>query len=72
MTQTENTTESRKGKHLNYQERLKIEAWKQLEKPLSNREIASKLGRVPQTIHTEIKDGYVRQIRRQVQNGKKL
>ncbi|MCB5955546.1 IS30 family transposase [Enterococcus sp. CWB-B31] len=70
MTQTENTTESRKGKHLNYQERLKIEAWKQLDKPLSNREIARKLGRVPQTIHTEIKDGYVRQIRRQVQNGK--
>lgn len=70
MTQIENTTESRKGKHLNYQERLKIEAWKQVNKPLSNREIARKLGRVPQTINTEIKDGQVRQIRRQVQNGK--
>lgn len=70
MTQTENTTESRQGKHLSYEERLKIEAWKHLDQPLSNREMARRLGRAPQTIHTEVKDGRVRQIRRQVQNGK--
>lgn len=28
MTQTENTTFLRKGKHLDYEERNKIEAWK--------------------------------------------
>jgi IS30 family transposase len=70
MTQTENTTQSREGKHLNRNERDKIEAWKQLDTPLSNRQIAKKLGRANQTIHTEIKDGTVRQIKRQVQNGK--
>ncbi|MGM0269302.1 hypothetical protein IGJ89_001187 [Enterococcus sp. AZ096] len=43
MTQTANTTESRKGKHLD---------------------------RSHQTINTEIKDGTVRQIKRQIQNGK--
>ncbi|MGM0123769.1 hypothetical protein IGI37_001143 [Enterococcus sp. AZ194] len=37
---------------------------------MSNREIAKQLGRAPQTIHTEIKDGLARQIRRQKQNGK--
>lgn len=69
MTQTENTTESRKGKHLDQEERNKIEAWKQLDTPLSNRQIAKKLDRSNQTIHTEIKDGTVRQIKRQIQNG---
>lgn len=70
MTQTENTILSRKGKHLNYEERMKIELWKQLDKPFSNRTIAKMLDRAPQTINTEIKDGTVRQIKRQVQNGK--
>lgn len=70
MTQTENTTFLRKGKHLDYEERNKIEAWKQIDRPLSNRAIAKLLGRAPQTIHSEVKDGTVRQIRRQVQNGK--
>lgn len=71
MTQTENTTFLRKGKHLDYEERNKIEAWKQLDQPLfSNRSIAKLLVRAPQTIHSEVKDGTVRQIRRQVQNGK--
>ena len=70
MTQTENTTFLRKGKHLDYEERNKIEAWKQIDRPLSNRAIAKLLGRAPQTIHSEVKDGTVRQIRRHVQNGK--
>ncbi|MCS5464574.1 hypothetical protein NWO25_06745 [Enterococcus lactis] len=43
---------------------------KQIDRPLSNRAIAKLLGRAPQTIHSEVKDGTVRQIRRQVQNGK--
>src|SRR5699024_6325963 len=36
----------------------------------SNRAIAARLGRAPQTINNEIKRGTVRQIRRQKQNGK--
>ena len=52
MTQTENTTFLRKGKHLDYEERNKIEAWKQIDRPLSNRAIAKLLGRAPQTIHS--------------------
>ena len=70
MTQTEITTFLRKGKHLDYEERNKIEAWKQLDKQLSNRAIAKLLVRAPQTIDSEVKEGTVRQIRCQVQNGK--
>lgn len=70
MTQIENTTISRTGLHLNWEERNKIHAWKQLEQPLSNRAIAKLLGRAPQTINTEIKDGTVRQIKRQTHHGK--
>lgn len=70
MTQLENTTVSRKGKHLNFAERLKIEAWKSQDEPLSNNRIAKLLGRARQTIHTEIKDGTIRQIRHQKQRGK--
>lgn len=44
MTQLENTTVSRKGKHLNFEERLKIEAWKSQDEPLSNNRIAKLLG----------------------------
>lgn len=49
MTQIENTTVLRKGEHLDYEERTKIEAWKLLEPPLSNRAIAKLLGRAHQT-----------------------
>lgn len=70
MTYQNTTTTSRKGKHLSYEERCQIEAYKKLEKPLSNRAIARLLGRAPQTIHQEIKDGTVRQIRRQKSHGK--
>ena len=48
-----------KGKHLTIDSRRLIERWKKEGK--SNREIASLLGKVPQTIHTEIKRGTVRQ-----------
>ena len=48
-----------KGKHLTIDSRCLIERWKKEGK--SNREIASLLGKAPQTIHTEIKRGTVRQ-----------
>ncbi|CTK56999.1 putative IS1239 transposase [Streptococcus pneumoniae] len=47
-----------KGKHLTIDSRRLIERWKKEGK--SNREIASLLGKAPQTIHTEIKYGTVR------------
>ncbi|MDS8385541.1 helix-turn-helix domain-containing protein, partial [Streptococcus pneumoniae] len=40
-----------KGKHLTIDSRCLIERWKKEGK--SNREIASLLGKAPQTIHTE-------------------
>ncbi|VIS71962.1 IS1239 transposase [Streptococcus pneumoniae] len=48
-----------KAKHLTIDSRRLIERWKKEGK--SNREIASLLGKAPQTIHTEIKRGTVRQ-----------
>ena len=48
-----------KGKHLTIDSRRLIERWKKEGK--SNREIASLLGKAPQTIHTEIKRGTVLQ-----------
>ena len=47
-----------KGKHLTIDSRRLIERWKKEGK--SNREIASLLGKAPQTIHIEIKRGTVR------------
>ncbi|CGF14160.1 IS1239 transposase [Streptococcus pneumoniae] len=47
-----------KAKHLTIDSRRLIERWKKEGK--SNREIASLLGKAPQTIHTEIKRGTVR------------
>lgn len=47
-----------KGKHLTEPERQLIERWHNKEK-LSNREIAYRLGRVPQMIHNEIQRGGV-------------
>ena len=47
-----------KAKHLTIDSRRLIERWK---KRKSNREIASLLGKAPQTIHTEIKRGTVLQ-----------
>ncbi|VPA88997.1 IS1239 transposase [Streptococcus pneumoniae] len=48
-----------KAKHLTIDSRRLIERWKKEGK--SNREIASLLGKAPQTIHTEIKRRTVRQ-----------
>ncbi|WP_156470229.1 helix-turn-helix domain-containing protein, partial [Pseudolactococcus raffinolactis] len=45
-----------KGKHLTESERLLIERWHNKEK-ISNREIAYRLGKSPQTIHNEIQRG---------------
>ncbi len=46
-----------KAKHLTIDSRRLIERWKKEGK--SNREIASLLGKAPQTIHNEIKRGTV-------------
>ena len=48
-----------KGKHLTIADRRLIERWKQEGK--SNREIAGLLGKSPQTINNEIKQGLVLQ-----------
>ena len=48
-----------KSKHLTIHSRRLIDRWKKEGK--SNREIASLLGKAPQTIHTEIKRGTVLQ-----------
>ncbi|KXT97575.1 Mobile element protein [Streptococcus mitis] len=52
-----------KGKHLTIDSRRLIERWKKAmeKRRKSNREIASLLGKVPQTIHTEIKRGTILQ-----------
>lgn len=68
MTQNQFNTESRKGKHLSLQERVAIqekhrEGW-------SNRQIATYLGRAPQTINNELKRGSAPHRRKQTQNGK--
>lgn len=68
MTQLHDTTESIKGKHLTKDERAQIAILKR--ENYSNRQIAERLGRAPQTIHNEINRGTVKQMRRQKQNGK--
>lgn len=59
-----------KGTHLTIQERGQIQAYKEM--GLSNRQIAKKLNRAPQTINNEVKRGWVKTIK-QIQkkaNGK--
>lgn len=63
MTQLYDTTESIKGKHLTQDERAQIAILKR--ENYSNRQIAERLGRVPQTINNEINRGTVKQMRRQ-------
>ena len=53
-----------KSKHLTLTERRMIECW--LQEGLSNREIARRLAKAPQTIHNEVKRGQVRQQVRKV------
>lgn len=71
MTQVYNITESptsKKGSHLSYKEMCKIEAWHK--DGHSNREIARRLNRAPQTINNAIHSGSTPQIRQQKVNGK--
>lgn len=48
-----------KSKHLILAERRMIDRW--LKEAQSNREIARRLAKAPQTIHNEVKRGQVRQ-----------
>lgn len=69
MTQIKDNINSRTGKHLTYEERIKIEGYKEL--GYSNRAIARILKRAPQTIHNAVNRGTVRTIKqRQVHNDK--
>src|SRR5690625_2563808 len=69
MTQVNDNINPNKGKHLTYEERIKIEAYKEL--GYSNRKISRILGRVPQTINDAVNQGTVRTIKqRQVHNDK--
>lgn len=68
MTQTKNIIDSRKEKHLSYAERSQISILKK--EGYSNRQVASALGRAPQTIHNEVRRGTITQMSRQKQNGK--
>src|SRR5690625_3229078 len=69
MTQVNDNINTNKGKHLTYEERVKIEAYKEL--GYSNRKISRILGRVPQTINDAVNQGTVRTIKqRQVHNDK--
>ena len=54
--QVDNNTKSKKGKHLNYEERLSIERWWNRDKK-SKVEIARLLDRSEKTIRNEIKRG---------------
>ncbi len=71
MTKVQNTTGSpisKKGSHLSYKEMCQIEAWSK--DGHSNREIARRLNRAPQTINNAIHSGSVSQVRQQKTNGK--
>lgn len=69
MTQTKDNINSQSDKHLTYEERIKIEAYK--EQDYSNRKIARILNRAPQTINNAIIRGTVRTIKqRQVYKDK--
>src|SRR5699024_2604561 len=67
MTQVNHNTNSRSGKHLTYEERIKIEAYKDLN--YSNRKIARILGRAPQTINNAVNNGTVRTIKQRQKHG---
>lgn len=68
MTLIKNITKNNKGKHLSFEERVSIQHWKK--EGLSNREIARRLKRAPQTIHNEVKRGMTIQCKQQKYNGK--
>ena len=60
MTQINNNTNSRKGKHLSYAERCQIAILKK--EGYSNRKSATVLNRAPQTINYEVDRGKVTQV----------
>src|SRR5690625_7994450 len=69
MTQVNNNTNLPAGKHLTYEERVKIEAYK--EPGYSNRKITRILKRAPQTINNAVNLGTDRPIKqRQIHNYK--
>lgn len=71
MTQVKDTTEctpGKKGSHLSCQEMCFIEVL--LMEGYTNREIAKRLNRAPQTINNAVNKGKTKQIRRQEVNGK--
>ena len=61
MCQENNTTKSRKGKHLEYSERQSIERWFNRDKR-TKVEIADLLDRTEKTIRNEIKRGLVKNL----------
>ena len=61
MCQQNNTTKSRKGKHLKYSERQSIERWYNRDKR-AKVEIAELLDRTEKTIRNEIKRGLVKNL----------
>lgn len=61
MCQENNTTKSRKGKHLEYSERISIERWWNKDKR-TKVEIAELLERTEKTIRNEIKRGLVKNL----------
>ena len=61
MCQKNNTTKSRKGKHLDYSERQSIERWWNRDKR-TKVEISGLLDRTEKTIRTEIKRGLVKNL----------
>lgn len=68
MTQSNDNTLSRKGKHLSYAERAQIAVLRK--ENYSNRRIAGIIGCAAQTINNEIHRGEITQLKRQKQNGK--
>lgn len=68
MTHINGNTKTVKGKHLSRDERIIIQTL--INEGYSNRQIAGKLGRAPQTINNEIKRGMYTQKSQQLQNNK--
>ena len=62
MTYSNSTTTRLKGQHLTAIERGKIAAWHS--EGISNRQIAKRLGVVPQTINNELKRGKLKQVKK--------
>lgn len=62
MTYSNSTTTRLEGQHLTAIERGKIAAWHS--EGISNRQIAKRLGVVPQTINNELKRGKLKQVKK--------